>query len=412
MVQEQIVSSEKTKNVDNVYRDEPQLRFPEFHEEWKTLKLGDFLEFISTNSLSRSKLNLDDGKIKNIHYGDIHTKFPTILDVGKEEIPFINLEENTSKFKEEQFCKDGDLIIADASEDYADIGKAIELVNVNTDLVAGLHTILARDKSDKTAIGFKGYLFLTEDLRKKIKINANGISVLGISKNNIANLDVRIPSKHEQEKISSFLRAIDRKIELLEMKHKNYMNFKKYLMDFIFTNKPLFNNEYEIVRLGKITKISTGNKDVKDKKDDGKYPFFVRSEKIERIDSYSFDGEAILIPGDGKIGEVYHYINGKFDYHQRVYKISDFNENVNAKYIFYYLQKNFLKQALRNTAKATVDSLRLNTLTDMKIELPSIEEQIKIVDILSLVDEKINLVGKDLENTKTFKKGLLQKMFV
>ena len=329
------------------YRDEiiqPELRFHEFNNEWETLRLGDFLEFISTNSLSRAKLNLEEGIVKNIHYGDIHTKFPTIVDVNEEEIPFINSEEDISKFKEEQFCKDGDLIIADASEDYADIGKAIELKNVNKKVVSGLHTILARDKSDKTVNGFKGYLFLTEDLRKQIKINANGISVLGISKNNIAKLTVNLPSKPEQEKIVSFLTAIDKKIELLEKKYEKYISFKKYLMNFIFSEEYMFKmHEYKTFKLGEISKINTGKKDVKDKKDNGKYPFFVRSEKIEKIDSYSFDGEAILIPGDGKIGEVYHYINGKFDYHQRVYKISNFNEHTNGKYVFYYLQKFFLK---------------------------------------------------------------------
>ena len=151
---------------------------------------------------------------------------------------------------------------------------------------------------------------------------------------------------------------------------------------------------------------------VKDKKDDGKYLFFVRSEKVERIDSYSFDGEAILIPGDGKIGEVYHYINGKFDFHQRVYKISDFKIDIHGKYIYYYLEKNFLKQAMKNTAKATVDSLRLDTLTKMPIEVPSLEEQIKIANTLSIADEKISLIENDVNIMKDFKKGLLQQMFV
>ena len=173
-----------------------------------------------------------------------------------------------------------------------------------------------------------------------------------------------------------------------------------------------FHDDWEIKKLGEITQINTGKKDVKDKKDDGKYPFFVRSEKIERIDSYSFDGEAILIPGDGKIGEVYHYINGKFDYHQRVYKISDFHNDVFGKYIYYYLEKNFLRQAMKNTAKATVDSLRMDTLTKMPIELPSFEEQIKIANSLTFTDEKINLAKNDIDVVNKFKKALLQQMFV
>ena len=173
-----------------------------------------------------------------------------------------------------------------------------------------------------------------------------------------------------------------------------------------------FHDNWEIKKLGEITQINTGKKDVKDKKDDGKYPFFVRSEKIERIDSYSFDGEAILIPGDGKIGEVYHYINGKFDYHQRVYKISNFHNDVFGKYIYYYLEKNFLRQAMKNTAKATVDSLRMDTLTKMPIELPSFEEQIKIANSLTFTDEKINLAKNNIDVANKFKKGLLQQMLI
>ena len=246
---------------------------------------------------------------------------------------------------------------------------------------------------------------------------SQGSTFESINSNDIKNLNVKIPSKKIQKSISSFLTIIDNKIELLEKKYSQYQDFKKYLMQQmqqIFTQKLRFDfkDEWKITKLGEITKINTGNKDVKDKIDNGKYPFFVRSEKVERINSYSFDGEAILIPGDGKIGEVYHYINGKFDYHQRVYKISDFKNNINGKYIYYYLEKNFLKQALKNSAKATVDSLRMDTLTKMPIELPSFEEQVEIVDILSLADEKIGLIEKNIKISKHFKRGLLQQMFV
>ena len=303
MVQKQIVSSEKTNKDENVYQDEPKLRFPEFNDNWETLKLGDFLEFISTNSFSRAKLNLDDGKVKNIHYGDIHTKYPTIVDVEKEEIPFININEDTSKFKKEQFCKDGDLIIADASEDYADIGKAIELINVNIDLVAGLHTILARDKSNKTATGFKGYLFLTDDLRKKIKINANGISVLGISKNNIANLDVRLPSKEEQEKISSFLRAIDKKIELLEKKYKNSLNLKNSIFENLLNRTYSFKNSSKNWEEIKLSSILKERKEFADKKSN--YPHVTLSKEgiLPKTEEYTRD---FLVKDENKKYKVTH----------------------------------------------------------------------------------------------------------
>ena len=202
----------------------------------------------------------------------------------------------------------------------------------------------------------------------------------------------------------------------MEKKYHQFIRFKKYLLQKFF-NDTYLNSEFkkifgesEFIKLGELANIQTGNKDLKDKKDDGKYPFFVRSEKIERIDSYSFDGEAILIQSNKKIGEIYHYINGKFDYHQRVYKISNF-ENVIGKYVYYFLEENFLREAKRNTAKATVDSLRLSTITNMKIKIPNITIQNKIVEVLSFTDDKISSLKNEIELNKEFKRSLLSKMF-
>ena len=78
----------------------------------------------------------------------------------------------------------------------------------------------------------------------------------------------------------------------------------------------------------------------------------------------------------------------------------------------HYLEKNFLRQAMKNTAKATVDSLRMDTLTKMPIELPSFEEQIKIANSLTFTDEKINLAKNNIDVANKFKKGLLQQMFI
>ena len=217
----------------------PKLRFSGFNDEWESYKLGDILTFYSTNSFSREKLNYKSGSVKNIHYGDIHTKYPTIVSLqDNSEVPFINDDVDLSKFKEDQYLCDGDLIIADASEDYNDIGKAIEVKDIGDEKVlAGLHTILARDEKNITVNGFKAELFSTNNLKTKIKIIANGISVLGISKNNLSKLEVKIPSKNEQNKIVNFIEVMDRKIVLLEKKHKYYQDFKMYLMQQIFAQK-------------------------------------------------------------------------------------------------------------------------------------------------------------------------------
>ena len=135
----------------------PKKRFSSFNSNWMTKLYGDVYSFYSTNSLSRDKLNYESGEVFNIHYGDIHTKFSTLFDLTKELVPLINIEVDLSKYSEEKYCQEGDLVIADASEDYADIGKTIELINLNNErILAGLHTFLARPNKDEIARGFAG----------------------------------------------------------------------------------------------------------------------------------------------------------------------------------------------------------------------------------------------------------------
>ena len=117
---------------------------------------------------------------------------------------------------------------------------------------------------------------------------------------------------------------------------------KQGAMQQLLTGKkrlPGFEGEWEDVYLGNIADIRTGKRNGDEATPTGKYCFFVRSQDIFRIDDYSYDGEAILIPGEGGIGSIFHYINGKFDYHQRVYKISDFSKNYCCKFVYYYLQQ-------------------------------------------------------------------------
>ena len=168
--------------------------------------------------------------------------------------------------------------------------------------------------------------------------------------------------------------------------------------------------DWKVMKLGELSDIKTGKKDNQNKIDDGLYPFFVRSKNIERINSYSYDGEAILIPGEGNIGEIFHYINGKFDYHQRVYKISDFTDETLGKFIYYYFQVFFLKETIRHSVKATVDSLRLPTFTEMVIHLPPIKQQQKIAEILSTWDDAITNCKTTINTLKDRNKGLAQQL--
>ena len=138
-------------------------------------------------------------------------------------------------------------------------------------------------------------------------------------------------------------------------------------------------DHWPVRRLRLLTNIKTGGRDTINRQEDGKYPFFVRSQTVERIDTWSYDGEAVLTAGDGVgVGKVFHYVNGKFDYHQRVYKFSDFKD-ILGKFFFYYFRTTLQNEVFQGTAKATVDSLRLPMLQNFPVVLPPIPEQSTIV---------------------------------
>ena len=201
--------------------------------EWEEVKFSGIFNFHQTNSYSRALL-AEYGEIMNIHYGDIHTKFSMLFDVNKESVPFLNDEVDTSKIAKEQFLKVGDLVIADASEDYKDIGKSIEVISLNNQkVVAGLHTYIARPVKP-FALGFCGYMMQTFPVREQIKKLATGISVLGISKTNLGKVELKVPSLEEQTKIANFLSSIDQKIEVVAQQIEQAKQWKKGLLQQMF----------------------------------------------------------------------------------------------------------------------------------------------------------------------------------
>ena len=223
----------------------------------------------------------------------------------------------------------------------------------------------------------------------------------------------------EQEKIAGFLSKVDELINECEGEVKDLEEQKKGLMQKIFSQQIRFkdsnNNPYpdwEEKYVNEVCDISTGKGNTQDKEDNGIYPFYVRSAIIERSNKYIFDGEAVLTVGDGVgTGKVYHYVNGKFNFHQRVYKMSNFN-GILGKYFYYYFSTHFYDRVKKMTAKTSVDSVRLEMISKMTLLIPCQEEQEKIAKVLSKMDELIEEKKALLIDLQQFKKGLLQQMFV
>ncbi|WP_244230366.1 restriction endonuclease subunit S [Streptococcus suis] len=168
---------------------------------------------------------------------------------------------------------------------------------------------------------------------------------------------------------------------------------------------------WELRKVGEICSISTGKSNTQDRDEQGKFPFYVRSPIIEKSTKYLFDEEAVLTVGDGVgTGKVFHYVNGKYDLHQRVYRMFSFT-HVNAKYFYYYFSKKFFDRVMAMTAKNSVDSVRLEMISDMEITFPQLEEQEKIVKVLSTLDRQITLHQRKLDKLKHVKQAYLSEMF-
>lgn len=215
---------------DEFYIDE---KFGKVPVGWGVKRVDALFDFYPTASYSRSMLS-DSGDCKYIHYGDIHTRFETFLDISKETLPYIN-KDMVKKFV---YIEDGDIIISDTSEDYEGVGKLVEIVNIgDSKVISGLHTLLIRPKTDELMNGFKGYLFNEERVRLEFLKNVTGIKVYSISKNSLANVLLPIPPRDEQIQIKNKLDSFNKELCNSKDKIKSLERLKKSLMQNLLTGK-------------------------------------------------------------------------------------------------------------------------------------------------------------------------------
>ncbi|MBR9972681.1 restriction endonuclease subunit S [Magnetospirillum sulfuroxidans] len=253
--------------------------------------------------------------------------------------------------------------------------------------------------------------------------------VPGVNRNDLHEIAVSCPPLDEQKLIASALSDIDELLASLDALIAKKHDLKQAAMQQLLTGRvrsPGFQGEsaYKHTEAGvvpsdwvvsyieEIATISTGGKNTQDRVDGGEFPFFVRSQKVESINSYSFDGEAVLTAGDGVgTGRIFHYINGKFDAHQRVYLITDFGSHVDGYWFYLYFSVNFYNRLIQMTAKSSVDSIRREMIARMPIALPPTKaEQTAIATILSDMDSEITALEARRDKTRALKQGMMQEL--
>ena len=383
----------------------PNLRFPEFTEEWEKIKVSELLDFYSTNSLSWEQLDYSNGKIKNLHYGLIHKGVPTMVDIACDSLPYIKEESMPKSFT---IFKEGDVAFADASEDTNDVAKAIEVINCdNQQIVSGLHTIHGRDNSEQTVIGYKGYAFASDAFHKQIRRIAQGTKVFSISTRNFDEVYIGIPSKEEQTKIAKLLIAIDKRIATQNKIIEKYESLIKGIAQHCIKESI---SGITYVKLGDICQISTGKLDANAQVDNGIYPFFTCAEQPFKIDNFAFDTEALLISGNGANLGYINYYKGKFNAYQRTYVLDLFSENI--QYIKWALKVLLPKRIAIEKSSSNTPYIVLSTLTDLRLPIPNKSNQCHIAKLMQSLERKLSSQIALNGSYNKLKQYLLRQMFI
>jgi len=423
----------------------PKLRFPEFRDApgWEAKPMGKVYSFKSNNSLSRDQLNYEHGSVKNIHYGDIHTKFSTLFDITKETAPFINPSESLDGFRPENNCVEGDMIFADASENLEDIGKSIEVVRLNGErVVSGQHTILARPNDDILVVGFGAYLFKSRHVRTQIQKESQGSKVLGISATRLTKINLPIPgTKAEQQKIAECLTTLDEVIAAQSQKIDALKTHKKGLMQQLFPREgetlprlrfPEFQDAPEWVmatltelfdfqdgfsfkstdftsssgdatQVIRITDINNRNKNA-----DKVYVSnaFLESANLRKY--YAEQGD-LLLSLTGAAGFNFFIWDGTPALlNQRTTKITP-RDDANVALI--HLLESLVHEKINGRGEGQNNNLSREFLSTVILHLPKSLEQQRIADCLTSLDDLITAQGAKLSALKTHKKGLMQQLF-
>lgn len=209
-------------------------RLPGFTGEWEKKSFGDVFDFIPNNAFTRAEMSTN-GTVKNIHYGDVLTKYGCWIDANDTDIPFLMEHINLDRFRAMCYLQTGDVIIANTAEDET-VGKALEIINVTVSVLAGQHTLLCRSRI-KFADKFLGYYLNADCYHSQLLPFIVGTKVSSISKASVAQTSICLPSIEEQTAIASILSDMDSEIEALEQKLEKAHQIKQGMMQQLLTGK-------------------------------------------------------------------------------------------------------------------------------------------------------------------------------
>jgi type I restriction enzyme, S subunit len=360
-------------------------------EDWEVRSLGTLGSFSKGRGIRKNEAA--SGEIPCIRYGEIYTHHDDI-------IRFYNSRISATVAMTSKLLRKGDLLFAGSGETKDEIGKCVAFVDEGEVYAGGDIVVLSPTTGSSE---YFGYLLNAPFVARQKASKGQGDAVVHINSSALASVSIPLPSDPEQRAIATALSDVDGLLGGLDCLIAKRRDLKQVAMQQLLTGQirlpgfapasqkfkqtdaGIIPGDWNLCHIENFAHITTGSKNTQDKIQDGNFPFFVRSQIVEHINSYSFDGEAVLTAGDGVgTGKVFHYINGKFDVHQRVYLISNFHESVSGYFFYLYFSTHFYNRIMQMTAKSSVDSVRRDMIAKMHVPLPPTKsEQTAIAEVLS-----------------------------
>ncbi len=380
----------------------PKLRFPEFSDGWNSRKIKEVATITSGTTPSRSnKLFFEDGNIPWVKTTDLNNSSITITEECVTEYAVNNTSLKINPVNSvlvamyggfNQIGRTGILEVE------ATTNQALSVLKANTKIVSPKYILF----------------WLNHNIHLWRKYAVSSRKDPNITGSDVSSFPIRFPSITEQQKIASFFTAIDQKISQLKSKKTLLEQYKKGVMQKIFSQEIRFkdDNGQEFPKLEKkklkdVAEIKYG----KDQKgiicENGQYPIFGTGGIMGRTNEFLSDKPSVLIGRKGTIDRPL-FVDTPFWTVDTLF-YTNLLSDVNAKWLYYNLTKvNWYKY---NEASG-VPSLSTSTINKIPINLPSLGEQTKIANFLSAIDVKINHTQKQIEKAEVWKRGLMQQMFV
>ena len=373
----------------------PNLRFKDFSLPWHKTAIIDLLSF--QNGINGTPEQYGKG-IKYISVGDILNNDYITYD---KIVGSIDISQETLKNYSVTY---GDILFQRSSEIKEDIGRTNVYLDKDNKATFGGFVIRGKKIGDYNP-AFFNVLLKSPSSRKSIVRLGAGAQHYNIGQENIKTLSFYFPDVEEQAKIANLFSKIDKRIQTQIKIIDRLQSQIKYIKGQILN----LTTTIEIKSLDQLCDISTGKRDANEMKINGMYKFFTCSREDYCIDTYSFEGEALIISGNGELGLIKYY-NGKFDAYQRTYVLQNFN--CHPKYLMYVLQSKLPRKIEKEKNVGAMPYIVLKTLTSINVEIPNMHDQIEIVDILNKFEEKLENEQILLELFKKEKSFLLKNLFV